>query len=179
MIKFALTGTHSSGKTTLVNELSKRKEFEGFEFFTERSKFLRDTLKVPLNEESKIIPQYIFLGERARELYHLGNSLCDRSVYDVLAYTISSDAIDDEDKGAFINACLPLIKHYDCIFYVDPTGVPIENNGLRDTNIVYREQVNGIILDLLSTHRPNNLVIVRGSVEERVNIVLSELSKYL
>ncbi len=178
-LKFALTGTHSAGKTTLVNELSKNSFFRDFHFFTERSKYLKESLQIPLNEDSQIVSQYIFLGERARELYDPNNSISDRSVYDVLSYTLSANSISDEDKGCFMSACQPLIKFYDCIFYVDHSEVKIEENGLRHTDPNYREQINQTILDLLEAYPPPFLVVVKGTVEERVNIILSTLNEYL
>ena len=40
-MKIGLCGTMSVGKTTLVNRLKKLKQFEGYEFATERSKYLK------------------------------------------------------------------------------------------------------------------------------------------
>lgn len=178
-IKFALTGTHSSGKTSLVNELIKFEEFKEFQFFTERTKYLRDSLKVSLNDDSKILSQYIFLGERAKELFVPSHSMCDRSVYDVMAYTLNAKSITSSDKHAFMYSTNPLIRHYDCIFYSDPTDIPIENNGLRDIDPLYREQINQSILDLIDAYPPNNLIKLTGSLENRTSIILKTLNKYL
>lgn len=176
--KFALTGTHSSGKTTLVKALANSELSNKFIFYTERSKYLKETLGVPLNENSQIISQYLFLGERVKELYGL-DMISDRSVYDVMAYTLSSNSINGEDKSLFIKGCLPLLKFYSCIFLIDSSEVPIEDNGLRDINPVYRDQIQMTIEDLLQAYPPNNLVKIKGTVEERTSQIISAINKYL
>ena len=66
-MKIGLCGTMSVGKTTLVNALKDLPEFKTYEFRTERSKYLRD-IGIPLNTDSTVKGQSIFLAERASEL---------------------------------------------------------------------------------------------------------------
>jgi deoxyadenosine/deoxycytidine kinase len=66
-MKIGLCGTISVGKTTLVNALKELPEFDGYEFKTERSKYLRD-LGIPLNTDSTLKGQIVFMAERASEL---------------------------------------------------------------------------------------------------------------
>ena len=66
-MKIGFTGTQSVGKTTLVNALKELPEFKDYTFRTERSKYLRD-LGIPLNIDSTLNGQTIFLAERAAEL---------------------------------------------------------------------------------------------------------------
>jgi deoxyadenosine/deoxycytidine kinase len=66
-MKIGFTGTVSVGKTTLVNALKELSEFKDYTFATERSKYLRD-LGIPLNTDSTLKGQTIFLAERCSEL---------------------------------------------------------------------------------------------------------------
>ena len=75
-MKIGLCGTMSVGKTTLVNALKELPEFANYNFATERSKYLRD-LGIPLNTDSTVNGQFVFLAERASELLH-ENVLTDR-----------------------------------------------------------------------------------------------------
>ena len=84
-MKIGLCGTMSVGKTTLVNELKKLNQFKGYEFATERSEYLRD-LGIPLNTDSTLNGQTIFLAERVAELMK-ENVITDRTVLDVIAFT--------------------------------------------------------------------------------------------
>ena len=66
-MKIGFCGTMSVGKTTLVNELRKFEEFEEYKIYTERSKHLM-SLGIPLNTDSTLNGQTIFLSERAMNL---------------------------------------------------------------------------------------------------------------
>ena len=66
-MKIGLCGTMSVGKTTLVNALREDFHFAHYQTATERSKYLRD-LGIPLNTDSTIKGQLVFLAERATEL---------------------------------------------------------------------------------------------------------------
>ncbi len=170
-MKIGLTGTTSVGKTTLINELAKLPEFKDYHIATERSKHLRD-LGIPLNTDSTLLGQFVFLAERARELLN-ENLLTDRSVYDVLAFTCSSKLISMMQTEEIIRAARHMIRYYDIIFYVDPTGVSIEDNGIRAIDAEYRDKINWMILELLAEYPPNKLVKIPSnlSVEERVNFI--------
>jgi deoxyadenosine/deoxycytidine kinase len=76
-MKIGFCGTISVGKTTLVNALKELPEFAGYEFRTERSKYLRD-LGIPLNTDSTLKGQFIFMAERSSELY-LDDMITDRT----------------------------------------------------------------------------------------------------
>jgi deoxyadenosine/deoxycytidine kinase len=66
-MKIGFTGTMSVGKTTLVKALKNVPEFKDYKFTTERSKYL-NSLGIPLNHETTIEGQTIFLAERVSEL---------------------------------------------------------------------------------------------------------------
>ena len=66
-MKIGFCGTMSVGKTTLVNALKELPEFKDYNFRTERSKYLME-LGIPLNTDSTVKGQTVFLAERASEL---------------------------------------------------------------------------------------------------------------
>ena len=170
-MKIGLTGTQSVGKSTLINELTKLPEFKDYYTATERSKHLRD-LGIPLNTDSTLLGQFVFIAERARELLN-ENLLTDRSIYDVLAYTLSSKSISMIQTEEIVRAARHMIRYYDIIFYVDPTGVSIEDNGVRTIDAEYRNKIDMVIKELLDEYPPNKLVNIPPnlSVEERVNFI--------
>jgi len=174
-MKIGLTGTISCGKTTLVKALAELPEFKDYFISTERSKYLRD-LGIPLNTDSTILGQYMFLAERSHELMH-DNLITDRTIWDVSAFTLSAKSINDWDKRSFVEAAMCLNKHYDLIVYVSPEGVEIENNGVRETNAEYRTKIDFTITEILKEYKPQRLITVSGSTEERIKLILEELSK--
>jgi len=172
-MKIGLCGTMSVGKTTLVKALAKTAEFKNYKTATERSKYLRD-LGIPLNTDSTVNGQFVFLAERASELLH-ENILTDRTIWDVCSFTMLAKSIGTHDKSQFVNAAMTLREQYDIVFYIEPVGVEMEDNGVRETNLEYRADINQEILRLLSLFPPKKLVILHGSTKDRVKTVLDAL----
>jgi len=167
-MRIGFCGTVSCGKTTLVNALKELPEFKDYKFATERSKYLRD-LGIPLNTDSTLKGQTIFLAERCSELIN-ENIITDRTVIDVIAFTMCAESIDTFDKDAFEEYASKFIEEYDWIFYVSPAGVKIENNNVRATDPDYRNHIDGMIKYLCSSkiNHITNFGIISGTTEDRL-----------
>jgi nicotinamide riboside kinase len=174
-MKIGFCGTMSVGKTTLVNALRELPEFKEYEFRTERSKYLRD-LGIPLNTDSTVKGQFIFLAERAAELMNK-NIITDRTVIDVMAFTRLAESIPYYIADEICQAASYLIGEYDYIFYISPEGVEIEDNGVRTTDAEYRKDVDLEIQSILRKypHKIKNFTVLTGSVEERIQKVKQTL----
>jgi len=173
-MKIGLTGTMSVGKTTLAKALGELDMFKDYPIQTERSKYLRD-LGVALNTDSTLKGQLIFAAERSIELMQ-ENIITDRTVYDVSAFTLSAKSIGWTEKRYFTEILMSLRDEYDVIIYVSPEGVNIEDNGVRTTDVKYREQIDYTIKEMLVQYSPKKLIKVSGSTEERINTIISQLS---
>jgi len=171
-MKIGLCGTMSVGKTTLVHALQELDYFKDYMFRTERSKYLM-SLGIPLNVDSTLKGQTVFLAERASELIQ-ENIITDRTVIDVMAFAHASKSMDWPDKEAFEAYAQRFISEYDYIFYVSPEGVEIEDNGVRETDAQYRFEIDALIKGIISQqkHRIKNYHIISGSTEERVTQII-------
>ena len=176
-MKIGFCGTMSVGKTTLVNALQETKEFKNYDFRTERSKYL-SSLGIPLNTDSTLKGQTVFLSERTAELI-LDNIITDRTVLDVMAFTNNANSISVYKADKFEEYASLFLWEYDYIFYVSPKGVEIENNGIRETDAEYRYQIDYTIRQLLKKYKKNikNLVKLEGSTERRVKKVINEIGE--
>ena len=159
----------SVGKTTLVNALKNVPEFKDYHFATERSKYL-NSLGIPLNTDSTLKGQNIFLAERCAELMN-ENLITDRTIVDVMAFTKLAKSISYIDGDAFEEYAKRFIREYDYIFYISPEGIAIEDNGVRETVEKYRNEIDLTIRQLLNRYNPWHHVLT-GSTEERVKQVL-------
>ena len=101
-MKIGFCGTMSVGKTTLVNALKETKEFKNYDFRTERSKYL-SSLGIPLNTDSTLKGQTVFLSERTAELI-LDNIITDRTVLDVMAFAHCSNSMNYVEKENFVQS---------------------------------------------------------------------------
>jgi nicotinamide riboside kinase len=173
-MKIGLTGTMSVGKTTLAKALGELDMFKEYPIQTERSKYLRDQ-GISLNTDSTLKGQLVFAAERSIELMQ-ENIITDRTVYDVSAFTLSASSIRWTEKRYFTEILMSLRDEYDVIIYVSPEGVNIEDNGVRTIDAKYREQIDDTIQSMLLEYPPKKLIKVSGPTEERINIIISQLS---
>ena len=171
-MKIGLCGTMSVGKTTLVNRLKELNQFKGYEFATERSEYLMN-LGIPLNTDSTLNGQTIFLAERVAELMK-ENVITDRTILDVIAFTNLAKSIDFKDKEYFEDYARVFVGQYDYIFYISPEGTVMEDNGIRETDLEYRDLIDQAIIKAMNTfgHRCKNVNMLKGSTDERIEQML-------
>jgi GTPase SAR1 family protein len=167
-MKIGLCGTMSVGKTTLVKALEYEVEFIDYKFTTERSKYLRD-LGIPLNTDSTVKGQSIFLAERASELLN-ENIITDRTIIDVMAFAKCADSISKDDAKKFCDFASTMLGDYDHIFYVSTEGTIIEDNGVRTIDKEYREKIDNTIRELLFEYRDQirDFTTISGTTEQRL-----------
>jgi len=169
-MKIGFCGTMSVGKTTLVKELKKLGEFKDHQFVTERSQHLMNQ-GIPLNTDSTLKGQTVFLAERSLELLQ-ENIVTDRTIIDVISFAKCSKSMDYIEKEEFINLASYLIPEYDYIFYISPEGVEIEDNGVREIDSKYRNEIDFTIIRFLDKYHQNikNLIRLEGTTEERIEL---------
>ena len=168
-MRIGFCGTVSVGKTTLVKELAKLPEFKDYKVACERSKYL-NSLGIPLNHQTTIEGQTIFLAERVTELMQ-DNIITDRTIIDVMSVTQCAQKVSIIDSDAFAEYAKRFIYQYDYIFYVSPEGVDIEDNGIRETNSNYRDQIDETIQQLLFKYVPT-FYTIKGSTDDRIKQVM-------
>ena len=171
-MKIGLCGTMSVGKTTLVKALSEIEQFKGYTCTTERSKYL-NSLGIPLNHETTIEGQTIFLAERVTELMQ-DRLITDRTVLDVMAFTNCAKKVSYIDGDAFADYASRFVKQYDYIFYISPDGIDIEDNGIRETDSNYRKEIDEEIQKLLLKYRPVYFEL-KGTTEERIEQIMQTI----
>ena len=163
-----MCGSHSTGKTTLMNAL--KKEFPKFNFVSEAA---RDC-PYPINENTGFLSQdFIFRTQVSRELRSELNdvTITDRTVYDQLAYVnyayFDAMSIQTHEYELLKKHILAWGKTYDVIFYI-PIEFALVNDGVRSTDEEYRLKIDRYILDIL---RDNNVkyYTITGNIPDRLS----------
>jgi hypothetical protein len=88
---------------------------------------------------------------------------------------MSSKSIEWKNKRLLVEAATTLMSYYDVVFYVSPEGVEIEDNGVRETDAVYRDKIDFGIKELLKEYSPNKLIEIKGTTEERIEEILKHI----
>ena len=177
-MKIGFCGTMSVGKTTLVNALKELPEFKEYKFATERSKYLK-SIGIPLNTDSTLKGQLIFAAERAAELMQ-ENIITDRTIIDVMAFCELSKSMSSAEKQHINGVLWHLIREYDIIFHIDDLSIPIEDNGVRETDKNYRLDIHQKISSILGMYRymPGKVVTISGTTEERIIKIKESVNMY-
>ena len=172
-MKIGLCGTMSVGKTTLVNALKKESGFKDYLFRTERSKHL-NSMGIPLNTDSTLKGQLVFAAERAAELMQ-EKIITDRTIVDVMAFCALSKSMNKVEKDNIKNVLWHLIREYDVIFHIDDLSIPIEDNGIRETDKNYRLSIASKIQNILEEYPLTKIVRISGTTKERINQIKTAL----
>ena len=173
-MKIGFCGTMSVGKTTLVKELKKLSEFKDYTFRTERSKYLME-MGIPLNTDSTLKGQLVFAAERSAELMQ-EKMITDRTIIDVMAFCDLSKSMSKAEKRHINGVLWHLIGEYDIIFHIDDLSIPIEDNGIRETDKDYRLAIAEKIHEIISEYKYQcKIVSISGTTNDRVNQIKSVL----
>ena len=124
---------------------------------------------IPLNTDSTLKGQLVFAAERASELL-CDKIITDRTVIDVMAFSALSNSMSGNESFHLNSALGHLIDDYDYLFYVSPVGVKMEDNGVRETDLRYRDNINKKILEILDW-REVKYTTIQGTTEERIKLI--------
>lgn len=179
--KAAICGAHSQGKTTLVNALKMQPILTStnhFSFRTNLTRGLKDLL--PINENGTSMTQYMIMARHLEYALTPGNWVLDRGALDGIAYTsyfYEKGQVSEPVYEAAIEVYKECLERYDRIFYIAPE-LPLAEDGTRSTS---KEFFDGVVrqFDFYINHfsAKDKIKYVMGTVEERVNTVITEINK--
>jgi len=169
----SFTGAQSTGKTTLLNHLVDKNPYVTFvEEVTRRVKRLYD---VPINEDGGDVTQFMIMADHLQNLFSKDKedvTVFDRCAVDGVVYTRwlqLQGMVSDEVYQACCKVYDIVIDQYDVIFYTDPTDVELIDDGERSIDVGFRNDIIKLFNDKLEGL--DNVVVLSGTVEERLNTV--------
>jgi nicotinamide riboside kinase len=157
----SFSGAQSTGKTTLLKKLKEH------------------------NAHVKFVPEVTRLIKREYgvEINEAGSTILDRCLLDGVVYTNYLDNQNNLEGWCLHQALYVFEKYvdqYDVIFYTDPADVDLEDDGERSVDVSFRNEIIHTF-DRLIQNTPrfnnNNLVVLSGTVDERLQTIKSTLSE--
>tara|TARA_R110002073_G_scaffold57564_1_gene146095 strand:- start:57 stop:632 length:576 start_codon:yes stop_codon:yes gene_type:complete len=181
----SFTGAQSTGKTTLLN-LIRDKNYD-FNYVDEVTRRIKREYNLPINEGGGDITQSMIMADHIANVYKKGDhdvTVLDRCAVDGVVYTQWLYNNGQVKKATLDHAKLifeMLIEEYDAIFITSPVDVELVDDGERSTNIEFREDIQSLfnmyIGHLMVDNKDENVFVVAGTVEERMNYIQKVLAK--
>lgn len=194
-MRIAIVGTQNTGKSLLIKNFLER-----WPMYSKASPTYRDFIddKTPLNQQGTRDAQETIreaLVKQALENQDHSHCIHDRCILDNLVYTLWLADKGKIDDDAFIaqsfNITREILKLYDVIFMLtidEKNPVPIENRNTRDTNLIYREEINNLFLGVYESYQDHDglifpledcpgVIIIRG--DETKGEKIKEIANYL
>ena len=183
-MKISLTGSSSTGKTTLAMGLMSSEKFKKIV-----SKFIyvdgRNILKQmgcqhmdKMSREQQKKFQLEYYKKKLELEENQDNYLTDRSFVDIAAYWLVRDTYDQssQEQNLLLKPCKNLALKYDYTFYL-PTGIiDFEKDGYRPERPEFNELVDNKIRNFLKEWKINYYTIKDKSLTKRLNFILKTIT---
>ena len=144
-MRIGFVGTHSTGKTTLLEKIKESGILNDHEFVTSISRKLK-AQGLKINKEADEKSQLALLDAYMQTLGS-ENFVCDRSLLDPLAYTKYQNKIGKIPTRAVKvvqNTVFDNVHLYDLLFYF-PIDFDLVEDGVRDSDKDYRKEIDKIL----------------------------------
>ena len=186
---FSFTGAQSTGKTTLLNHLHKCNGDYPFDFVPEVTRLVMRDYEMPINENGDDLTQLLIMTEHVRNVYrNKANNLIrgvhqifDRCALDGIVYSLWLQHNDKISRRCY-DACDLIYEElkdkYNIIFYTSPDDVKLVADGERSINAKFRSDIINTFNIFLDRGYDGEVVVLKGSVEERLKTIKSALAEY-
>ncbi len=183
-MKIAFTGTASTGKTTLINELYKIEKFKNLniEFITADARSILESMGYMQIDEMSASQVKLFQRQYLQKKIYLEENkndfITDRSYIDIAAYWLVRDCNDDFEKAKeVLEISKKKVQEYDIHFYFPYGVIPFEDDGYRSRNEEFRKKIGDQIENFCIDWNINFITINTPDIKERIKIVLDYIKK--
>lgn len=181
-MKILITGTHSTGKSSLLFELSKQEEFKSFVFVGGVTREAKK-LGFEINENGDVETQFYCLASDILNLlkYKNGNVVYDRSILDTYVYTqylfdrsqknLEKSSISYYSAVMATSEALCMFKDsFDLIFWLRPE-FKIEDDGVRSIDEQFQKDIDDLFEKTISEYGVKGVHILSGTTKERIEVI--------
>jgi nicotinamide riboside kinase len=176
----SFSGAQSTGKTTLLNHLQSLNAH--IKFVPEVTRLIKRDYNLPINEDGSDLTQMMIISEHLRNAYKTdvatSDYILDRCSLDGLIYTYwlcNKRKVSMSVYSMAYSVFEKTIHKYDTIFYTSPDDVKLTDDGERSINSNFRDEIIDQFDQYINTL--SNVIVLRGTVQERLQIIKDTLSK--
>lgn len=182
-MKIAFTGSHGTGKTTLLNDAKPILAPYGLSNVTEVARRIIQK-GYPLNMDANVDSYIHYINDQLnaeKAMPEASIFISDRTLLDPLAYALVNKElprpyIPDYFIEMMENVWLLEKERYDIYIYF-PVEFPMQIDNVRPDDEVYRLAVGKKILELLKKHKIPH-IIVSGTPKQRLDYLLNTIGEY-
>lgn len=180
-ITIAVSGAQGVGKTTTVGDLSRYLSSNKKNLNVQvKSEIARNLIKRGIGSDQNTKPEeYALYIKKHLEFFHTPVSfdikLLDRSLLDVLAFANANNNIHNNWNKMLGSLVEIVVAEIDFYFYIPiQKEVPLEDDGVRNINPLYRAKIDKEILNLLNIIYPS-FIELRGNRDDRLNEIIENI----
>ena len=185
-MRIAFVGAQGTGKTTLVNRLAGPHLGKDRPYvYQEVVRDLMRNRKIKINREgdnfSQDLVSITHLNNAMESHYNIPDALFDRCIIDSHAYGMTCSAVTVKSLDFSRNMIDVIFKNYpyDLLIYVPPYNEFLKEDGVRDTDSKYQQEVDQNMRNLIKCVEEDHGVDVLRISEIGIDERLSEIKQYL
>jgi nicotinamide riboside kinase len=181
----SFTGAQSTGKSTLL-KLCKEEFGERFSYVEEVTRLVKRQYNVPINEDAGNVTQLLIMNQHiVNSVQHTENVIMDRCCIDGCVYTewlLDHNKVDYWVAEYTAQVTDMLMKKLDIVFFCQ-ADFALVSDGERSSDEKFRDEIEQKMNDILihTTPKPlqGKVVVLTGSVEERMQKIKQTINNYV
>jgi nicotinamide riboside kinase len=183
-MKLALTGSSSTGKTTLALELARCPNFSISEFVSADSRSLLEELGYhsmdQMTRDELREFQYLYLERKLAIEADRDSFITERSTVDVAAYWSVRDAYDlpAVTRNSYIDRCRLHALSYDLHVYLPFGVIPFVFDGYRSEDLSFHRAIDQQIKMYLHDWGIQYITVVPTDLESRLKVIITSLCRW-
>jgi thymidylate kinase len=170
-MRYALTGSHGVGKTSVINGIEDFLIDKGIACITNSSKARSiKALGFKINDKADDITELLIASNHISN-FSKDNWFADRCIIDTWAYALwnyGNGLINGKTFHTIDHLAVKFVALFDEIFYI-PIEFPMVEDGIRVNDENYRKVIDEKIRSFLQTYKKDNYHILSGCVDDRVD----------
>lgn len=177
-MKVAISGTHSTGKSTLLEHLQNISQLQEF-IFVEGVTRQAAKQGLPINELGSDLTQLYCIGKDLENLlrYQSQSFISDRCVWDTKVYTdylYLHRQISVQTKEYIDILFRQMIGNFDMIFLLKPE-FGLVDDGVRSRDIKFQSDINDLFIETASLVGIGKICEISGTVQQKSNQIIETI----